>query len=297
MPVTSPAPGLKRPPAVLRAGMRAASAASRTLGPLGHVLADLTALSAYALHPDAARRTARNHRRAIPGLGPQASYRLARSSFRAYGRMIVDSLEAIGLEPRQVERRTTVVGWEHIDAARDQGRGAILAMCHFGSWDVALTLGLARGLRVATVMAPVGPPWLTEVVAWERRRHGLELFSLDHAARGFLRSLRRGDCVGVMMDIPQQGPATEVDFCGGRVRFSTVAAWLALRTGAPILAVDCWRMRSGHWLEVHAPIVVGEGDDVDSLTGRVASVMEGAVLKRPEQWYPFHHVFADEHRA
>jgi len=225
------------------------------------------------------------------------SSQCARASFREYGRMVVDSLGCIGLDDRQLARRVVVVGWEHIDAVRAEARGAILAMCHFGSWDIAVTAGLARGLTIATVMAPVGPPWFTDVVAWERRRHGLELHSLDHAALGFVRALRRGDFVGVMVDIPEHGPATEVTFCRGPVRFSSVAARLAIRTGSAIIPVDCRRTGSRHRLEVHPRITASDGDDECSLTQRLALALEPAVLHCPQQWYPFHEVYADEPRS
>lgn len=268
------------------------------LGPARPGLADAAGLAAYALHPQAAARTARNHLRAAGGrIGAREARRRARASFREYGRMAADTLAMGAVGPETLLERTVIEGWERVESAREAGGGAILAMCHFGNWDVALGVGLARRLPIATVMAPVGPAWLTDVVAWKRRRRGLELLELDGAARGFLRRLRAGGMVGVMIDIPESGPAAEVEFCGGPVAFSAVAAWLAARSGAPIIPADCRRVAPGrHRLEVHGPIRPLPGEDEAAVTARVARALEPAVLRSPEQWYPFHEVYADAGR-
>jgi KDO2-lipid IV(A) lauroyltransferase len=205
----------------------------------------------------------------------------------------MDTVWASSLTDRQVRSVTTVSGWEHLATAHASGRGAVVAMCHHGSWDMAVTAGLARGLRFATVMAPFGPPWMTQVAAWDRRRRGLELFSLDRAALSFVRCLRGGRLVGVMVDIPEAGPAVGVTFCRGPVAFSSVAAWLAIRTGAPIIPVECRRAGPIHEVTVHPPMRAMEGEGEAALTQRLAQILEHAIARHPMQWYPFHEVYTD----
>jgi KDO2-lipid IV(A) lauroyltransferase len=66
---------------------------------------------------------------------------------------------------------------------------------------------------------------------------------------------------------------------------------LAAATGAPILPVTCWRDGRGWALDIHAPVDL-DGDDA-AVMGRVAAQVEPAIRAHPEQWYPFHHVYAD----
>jgi KDO2-lipid IV(A) lauroyltransferase len=145
-------------------------------------------------------------------------------------------------------------------------------------------------------MAPVGPPAISNLIAWERSAHKhLELFAPDRAARGLVRALERGRFVGLLPDIPEGGPTVEVWFCNGPVRFSTVPAWLARLTGSPLLPVTCWRTGYASFrLQVHEPVPVTAGEDLHAITSRLASVFEPIVLRYPEQWYPFHRVYADE---
>jgi KDO2-lipid IV(A) lauroyltransferase len=149
-------------------------------------------------------------------------------------------------------------------------------------------------LEVTTVMAPFGPPSLTDLVMWARRREQFEVYSLENAARGLLRGLRRNRCVALLCDVPGGGPTVTVDYCGGPAAFSAVPAWLALRTGAPLFPVECRREGGSFVAEAHPSVAVAAGDTEAAIMQRVATVLEAAVRRWPEQWYPFGEVWAPQ---
>jgi lauroyl/myristoyl acyltransferase len=163
---------------------------------------------------------------------------------------------------------------------------------HFGNWDMAASASLGLGLHLSTVMAPVVSPGITEMVMLSRQRKGLEIFTVRQSARGLFRALRRGRTVALMLDVPEAGPTVVVPFCGGPVRCSAVPARLAAATGAVILPVTCRRDGRGWVLEIHPPI--DATDDEEAVIARIAACVEPAIRAHPEQWYPFHHVYADQ---
>jgi phosphatidylinositol dimannoside acyltransferase len=278
----------------MRGGMHAAVALSRALGPLRYPVADSAAMCVYALDGTRRRNAARNHRRLDPAIGEREAKRRARQSFREYGRTTADFIWANGMDDEQVRRHSVVHGIEHVEAARAAGRGGVITMGHFGNWDMGAAAATAVGTPVTTVMAPLGPEKFTDLVIWMRQRQQLEVYTPQNAARGLLRALRQNRIVGLLADIPGAGPTVDVEYCGGPVPFSAVPAWLAMRTGAPLLPADCTR-RDGALFEIviHPPVAVGEGDDERVVMQRVARVLELAVLRRPAQWYPFGAVYAD----
>ncbi|HZB97849.1 MAG TPA: lysophospholipid acyltransferase family protein, partial [Candidatus Sulfotelmatobacter sp.] len=239
-------------------------AVSRLLGPLRYLVADAIACVWYVTQPATARRAARNHGRAAGGLPAKEARRRARQSFRGYVRMLVDGVWLYRMPPNQILALCEVHGRARLEAAQRGGRGGVIAMCHFGNWDLAASAGMALGLSFTTVMAPVGPPAISNLIAWERSAHKhLELFAPDRAARGLVRALERGRFVGLLPDIPEGGPTVEVWFCNGPVRFSTVPAWLARLTGSPLLPVTCWRTGYASFrLQVHEPVPVTAGEDL-----------------------------------
>jgi len=259
------------------------------MGPLRSPAAAVVGAGWYArLSSEERVRAAANHHRLQPDLDHAAAAALARHSYQEYVRMIMDSMWAEPLPSSEVLKFFRVRGAEHLNVG---DRGSMVVLPHFGNWDVAASASLGLGLHLSTVMAPVVSRGVTEMVTLSRQRKGLEIFTVRQAARGLFRALRRGRTVALMLDVPEAGPTVVVPFCGGAVRCSAVPARLAAATGAPILPVTCWRDGRGWALDIHPPVDL-DGDDA-AVIGRVAAQVEPAIRAHPEQWYPFHHVYAD----
>jgi lauroyl/myristoyl acyltransferase len=261
----------------------------RVLGPGRSPAAAVAGAAWYArLSTEDRVRAAANHHRLQPHLDHAAAAALARHSYQEYVRMIADSMWAEPLSSADTLAMFEVTGAEHLNVG---DHGSMVVLPHFGNWDVAASASLGLGLRLTTVMAPVVSPGITEMVTLSRERKGLEIFTLRQAARGLFRALRRGRTVALMLDVPEAGPTVVVPFCGGPVRCSAVPARLAAATGAPILPVTCWRSGRGWRLDIHPRVDAG-GDDA-AVIARVAAAVEPAIRAHPEQWYPFHDVYAD----
>jgi KDO2-lipid IV(A) lauroyltransferase len=280
----------------LRTGLRAATAAIRVLGPLRYPLAEGIGMVAYAVEPARRRRTAANHRRRDPSLSESEARRLARQSYRGYAMVNVDFIWANAMDLDEVVRQTRLEGAERAYAALDEGRGAILTLSHYGSWDMAALIAQSRDVAITTVMAPIGNSMMTDLVIWARQRNLMEVFTPERAARGLIRALGRRRCVAILADIPEQGPHAVVQYCGGPVEFSTVPAWLASRTGAHILPAVCRRGGRGeppYVASILERVPCGPDDDATEVMQRVAASLEAAIRQDPSQWYPFSEVYAD----
>jgi KDO2-lipid IV(A) lauroyltransferase len=268
--------------------------ALRGMGRGRYVIADAAGALTYALQTPRKRRLcAELHSRAAGGLSGAEARRRARACYRSYARMIVDTvwIHAIGLD--EMFEHGSIDNVEILHNAREGGKGAVLVIAHLGSWDIAASLALAAGYPVSTVMAPVGPPWITELLAWSRKAKNMELFTPMAAARGLLRALREGRMVALLIDIPEGGPTTTVQFCNGPVDFSTGPAFFARRTGAPIIPAECWRTKKGYRLRFREPFFADRDDDETAVTQRVATILEEGVRRIPEQWYPFNEIYKD----
>lgn len=282
------------PPAALKVGLQAASALVRALGPARYPLADGLGMVGWAVSGRRRRNAVRNHRRLDPGIGEREARRRARGSFREFARSGIDFVWACGFGPEQSLRHGGPVGGTVActAAARAAGGGGIFALTHFGNWDMAANLAFAIDLDLTTVMATTGPQAITDLVVWARRANRMEVYQADHAAFGLVRALRRNRFVAILSDLPEGGPTVDVPYCGGMVPFSTVPAWLSLRTGAPLFPVACWREDGRYRLHAFDPLERREGDDERSLMARVAATVEPVVRRFPEQWYPFREVYA-----
>lgn len=261
----------------------------RALGPARRAVGTVAALLWYVKQPRAVRRrAAAQHRRLSPRLSAAGARARARASYRAYVLMILDSIWAEPLSTEQLLEVMDIDGADRVGA-----QNGIMVTSHFGNWDLGVAGARALGVTVTTVMAPIGTPAMTALVELSRHRKGMELFTPRQAARGLVRALRAGRWVGLMLDVPEAGPTVVVPFCGGPVRVSAVPARLAAGAAVPIVPVACWR-DGGRWrIRIHPPIHVEPLEADDTIMARVAAVLEPDIRRHPEQWYPFHDVYAD----
>ena len=288
-------PPLPPPNIPLRAGLWFASRALRTLGRARYAFADALGLAVYARWRDAARRCAANHRRLDPGLSAAQARRRARGSFREFMRTSFDFVWEYAVPPERMPRYFVAEGVDNVWETLDSQGGGVFALAHYGSWDVAAACALALGIPLTAVMTRVGDSDLaTRIAAWARRHQNLELLMTGGAARGLVHAVRRRRFDAILCDIPDRGNRVLVDFCGGKVNFSTAPAWIARTTGVPIMCVDCWREHGRYRMVVHPPIRVALDDTDEEVMQKVAHGLEAQIRSVPTQWYPFGRVFQDD---
>jgi KDO2-lipid IV(A) lauroyltransferase len=272
-----------------------ASRALRLLGQTRYVFADVLGLALYARAGSSAQRCAANHRRLDPTLDAASARRRARGSYREFMRTSFDFVWEYAMTPARMQRHFRVEGLQGARAALDEHNGAVIALAHFGNWDVAATIAVACELPITAVMSRVGESALaTRIAVWARRHRDIEiLLTGGGAGHGMMRAVHEHRFAAILADIPDRGNRVEVDFCGGRVNFSTSPVWIARTAGVPIMCVDCWREDGRYRMVFHPAFMVGEGDSDADVMQRVASTVEQQIRRTPTQWYPFGRVYRD----
>ncbi len=217
--------------------------------------------------------------------------RVARRAFQNYGRMLMDFLLIGSLTPDELVERVTLEGREDLDAALARGRGAIMAVPHMGSWDMAGAYAGAIGYPIAAV-ADKFPGSLNDAVVETRQRFGMDVIMLGRAAiRAITEALRANHIVALLCDL-EQGPGVDVRFFGRHAIVPGGPAALALKTGAALMPACQYAVAPGrHRIHLDPALAVREGDTKERLMQRVVNRFEDFIKERPDQWYAFRPMF------
>lgn len=284
----------KKPPYWLRFAFDNASRLLRILGYTRYFFCDVAALIGW-IRIGGKRRNeiASRHRRADPTISMTQARHRAWRSYRNYFRTCLDFLWSHSMSLDEVMRYITILGLDDALAAIDKYGSAVFCLVHAGNWDVAAFMALAHDIPISTVMAPIGPPSVTQVAIWGREQRGLELFQVKSgAARGLLAAIKNGRCPAILCDIAHSGPTVEVPFRGGMVRFSSAPVHLSRETGVPLIPADTYRIGDHYCAKILAP-VMPDGDDAE-IMGKVAQELEESMRDHPEDWYPLNPYYVDE---
>lgn len=270
---------------------RAGAELARVVPPaIGGVVADGLARAMRVASPDRRALVARTLGRVTDG-GLQGAEldRAVDEVFHNYARYWHEFFRLPEMSTDTILRTVDLEGWEHLEAAKEVGRGAILALPHLGNWDIAGAHIAARGADVVAVAEAVEPPELFRWFVDARRRIGIDVIALGpDSGTEVTRALADNRVVCLLSDRDIAGNGIEVEFFGERTTVPGGAAMLALRTGAALLPGSCYFTAHGHAARIGAPIPSErEGRlraDVERVTAAVVRHMEDAIRERPEQW-------------
>src|SRR4029077_2065349 len=211
-----------------------------------------------------------------------------------YGRMLMDFLLMGSLTPEDLIARVSVDGRDDLDAALAVGRGAIMAVPHMGSWDMAGSYAGAMGYKISAV-AERFPGSLNDAVVRTRQRFGLSVITLGRSAvRGISDALAANSVVALLCDL-EQGPGVSVRFFGRRSVVPGGPAAIALKTGAALLPANQYMVSPGrHHVHLDPQISWPAGTTKEGLMQLVISRFEQFIKTRPDQWYAFRPIFKNE---
>lgn len=224
-------------------------------------------------------------------------------TFESYGRYWLESFRLPGLTRSEVDAGLSYEGFEHIERARADGYGPLMAIPHLGGWEwAAFWLTMVADIPVTAVVEPIEPPELFEWFVEFRRSLGMHVVPLGpKAGAEVVRGVRARHVVCLLSDRDIQGGGIEVEFFGERTTLPGGPATLALRTGAPILPCAVYNRQRGHHCVIRPPIPVERRgslrEDVTRITQYVATELEALIGAAPEQWHLMAPNWPSDHRA
>ncbi len=242
------------------------------------------------------RARARAHLQiAFPELSEDAVRRLLTASARHLGLMVAEVSWLWRAPADKVRALCSVEGIEHLQAAFERGRGAVLVTGHcgnwellnacLGTWDIPLTIAV-RGLRDTRIDA---------VSTALRQRFGGDVVPRGtEAGRRLARALLQNRVAGLLIDQDiRDVPGVFVPFFGRLAWTPSGAATLALRLDCPVVPAFIHRRRDqAHHVVVHPPLVLpAEGskeDRVAAVTTAATAAIERQIRAHPEQWVWMH---------
>lgn len=224
---------------------------------------------------------------------PDQLHRTARNVYQQLGRTATEHARLLMAETTDIRDRMTVTGADHIAQARQQGKGVILVTGHFGYWELLGASVAALGYPVAVVAKDQHNPAVNALIIKGREQLGMRVIPMASATHAILRTLRRNECIGLLMDQDAGPGGVFVDFLGLPASTYQGPALFALRSGAPI--IPCFIIREGaerHRVVFETPIeAVPSGDesaDIQRYTQAYTAVLERYVRRYPDHWFWVH---------
>ena len=213
-------------------------------------LGALFGAAAYRLDSRETRIARRNLVLIHPEIDDAARENMTRALMGSMGQGLMETL-AIWTRPRPRVLRLVqqVHGETHLQTALAQGRGVLLAVPHYGNWELLIEFMAARG-PFSLVYKASEKAGLERFLQKARSGANVQLVPAEATAmRPLLRALQNGEVVGITPDQqPRKGGGEFIPFFGRPALTLSLIAKLAQRTGTPVLFA--YTERSGDGFDV-----------------------------------------------
>lgn len=228
-----------------------------------------------------------NLRVVFPNACRERVERVTRASFANVG---VAMAELANLD-RLWRERDTRIEFRLLPGARqpEPARPMVFVTAHIGPWQLTPLIGRHYGVTLPVIYAPEQNPYVDRELNRLREAFANPLVSRDGGMRMLMRSLDRGECIGLTVDTRlESGEA--VPFFGHPAMTNTAPARLALRYDCDLVPVIAERLPGGRFrVNVHAPIrAATTASDRNAkaldMTRQINQLFETLIVRHPDQW-------------
>ena len=237
------------------------------------------------------RVAARNLALCFPELDADAQAALLRRSFEELGIGLFEFARAWWGSVEPMRGKVTVEGLEHLQAARDGGRGVIIISGHFVTLELAARL-MCDHAPLAGMYRPHDGAVMEWAVLRGRLRYATAMFTREEL-RPALRHLKQGGLLWVAPDQDtRRGDSVFVPFFGRPAYSLTSTHQLARLSGAAVLGFAHVRHDDGSYtLQLTPAFENFPSTDATADTARVMAAIETMIRAAPTQYLWIHRRF------
>ena len=235
----------------------------------------------------------RNLEIAFPEHAETARRRILRASYVNLGRAGAEYIRLAGFSYQRLKHRVSYSGLEHWDALRRKypSKGILAVAAHIGNFELLAPAHAMHGYPISLVHHSLRFAAGEALMTFVRERAGVQIIRKHRAARQMLRTLQRGEVIGIPFDQnAKRSEAVWVPFFGVLAATPSGLDRIALLSGAPVVSVFMVRQPDGrsHVIEISDEIKQQRSADpqADVLenTRRYQQAIEQAVRRHPEQF-------------
>ena len=220
------------------------------------------------------------------------AFDVAKPAIAETGRFVAE-LPRLWLRPFDVSCLANVdmQGKDHAERAFAQGQGVIFFGPHCGSFELGpQALAEVYG-PITAIYRPARQPSLAAIELSTRQRPKLKVLPASLSAiKAMHRALKGNQAVALLTDqVPPVGLGVWAPFFGKPAYTMTLAARLAMQSGAALLPVSCERLPKGrgYIVKIWPPLDMSTGNGGPDLLGAVTRInraIEAIVTSQPGQY-------------
>jgi KDO2-lipid IV(A) lauroyltransferase len=257
-------------------------------------LGNLLGLVVFRLSKEARKVAFKNVAYLYPSIEHNGRRRkLIVNNFKKIGRNLVDALRLIRYRDGSLKSIVSIRNGNMISELLERGKGLIVITAHLGCWELIPAYFSQVGYQVNVMAREVYDKNVNREINRIREMYQVRIIDKRRAPIIALKCLLRGEAVGILMDQNTNKNSVSIDFMGHKAKTPIGPAYLAMKTGSPVVPVAIHRLRDDrHVIEVGKEVAIqmtgNDTDDIFENTRRCSKAVEHFITDHIDEWVWFH---------
>ncbi|MBU4126427.1 MAG: lysophospholipid acyltransferase family protein [Proteobacteria bacterium] len=220
--------------------------------------------------------------------------KLSVKTFQSVGITVFEICQMTCFSKKDILQKVRIRGKENLLNTTKSPKGIIMISAHIGNWEMCHLFLSSYLQKSQVIVAQKQPVFIERIINKLRTSTGNTIISKRGAMSKLVRTLRKGEMIGLLID---QGTShregVDVTFFGRKTNATYAASLLAARYNCPVLPIYCIREPDANLtVVVEPPLKLHKTDDVRADLQTNTQIMTNSVEKiirlYPEQWLWFH---------
>ncbi len=236
----------------------------------------------------------RNLHNAFPEMDDTVRNRIALSSFQNITATFIEILWYKNFSKETIRQRVKIENFDLFQKFLNGGKGIIFLTAHFGSWELASqAIAINSNTPMCVVAKQQANLFVDRLLTEWRELFGIKVVLMGIGVREMVKSLHKGEIIGLIADQSAPKESIAVKFFGRDVPTFEGPAVFCLKTGAPIILGCTVRQNDGSYTMrlFHVPsedLSDASDENVRELTRRQVKMTEEIIRQNPDQWMWMH---------
>ena len=221
--------------------------------------------------------------KAFPNLKKNEINKISKTMWENYGRILS---EYIFLNEFRLKDKVEIKGQEILDRIKKDNERVIFVSGHFNNFELMAMHIEKSGIDLAAIYRPLNNKFLNYFMEKIRKKYICknQIKKGSSGTRQLLSLFKKGYSIALMID-QRVSEGIKSRFFNHDAFTTTIPAQFVKKFQCKIVPIYIERVDSIKFrLTVNSPINFSQNEKIDSITLKLNSLLEGMILKNPEQW-------------
>lgn len=219
----------------------------------------------------------------------------ARACFETIIKNFVDVLRMGSWSEEYIGKVVEVEGYEHFLEAYNRGNGVIALTGHIGNFElIAAWFSVYKKHKCSVIGRELYDKRFDKMLLKQRTSFGLENIPSSTSAMAFIRALKDGHAIGVLLDQDSKRVSGYfIDFFGKKALTAAGPIFIARKIGSPVVPMAIYRKNDDTYIlrilpELKFDWTDNKEDDIKGALEKCNKATEQLIMYDPLQWVWFH---------